>query len=224
MIERRGTPLLTPRLEHARGVRLIKPVDFERAKDGRDTRHQHYLADIISNLCYRRHGNKFPRGSHVSQLFEKGVYDLHDNRLDALLRATRELERDNRSAALLELASMNFHDTLSRRSAATLLLQRFAKMVRDDLAGDDFLLLARDIKTEDVSRIKPASTPAEQGIIQWFNTTEEFGYVRAATDRCFFGINAWKSATYPLQGQLVEFIRSRPGDGRKRATWIRALA
>lgn len=137
---------------YIRGVTLKYPKTRDWRNDGgpwwqpkwRNTRHQHYLADIVAGLCRETGANvqTFGEGG-LSKMFESGVYDVTNDRFLALLNAARARAKGDCPGALVELAKCDFGPKFEPESSGLLLLQQFEKMIHDDLTGEEFTLLAR---------------------------------------------------------------------------------
>ena len=218
--ERRGESILPAKLEHARGVTLTY-VDRPRWEL---TQHQHYVADIVANSCFTT-GQKFLPNSNIAKIFERGIYDKSDARLNSLLRAARALSADDRSGAILEVANIDFGLLFAKRSTATLLLQRLAGELRENLRSEDLLLVARGIEPRELLQPHPASSQVQHGTVISIKPDDGYGYIRpkVGDENVYFRIGAWQSATFPSLHERVDFESFRGPDGKLRASWVRSL-
>lgn len=250
VLARRCKALPDIRLKHARAVtlaypefRLVAPDDPDgshavllnkkneklepeingQRPNWKNTRHQHYLADIVAGLCRNYRGNFLPN-SNIATIFEKGVYDRRDNRLNSLLNVVRLLEVHDHSGALLELADCDFDLEVDERSAVALLLQRLAKVISKDLTGDELLSVAQEIGTEEPALERQRASRIERGTISQY-VEGKSGFIRPEQggDKLYFVHTKWRSEGEPSIGQAVEFVRASQ-DGRVWARWVRLPA
>jgi cold shock CspA family protein len=183
------------------------------------------VADLVANLC-RRYGRRFPQRGNIHQLFRFGVYDVLDARMASLLRGVRALEVEDRSGAFQEIANVDLSNPFAKNSVAILMLKRLAKAIHEDLTGEDVALLAHESMLSKTPSAPAAPEPTEIGTVVRFYPKDGFGVIRAEASSMNyrFHVSAWKSATYPSDGETVEFIVSRTNDQSHSASWVRALA
>jgi hypothetical protein len=193
------------------------------------TRHQHYVADLVAGACYR-YGRGERDAANVlntppwSHLFRRGTYDLLDRPLRALMQAARLLSREELEGALLELVTLDWRALPEAHSSVPLIAGKLAQAVRETMCGAEFARLAALIGGANLTQHGPGSEVKRKGVIKSLDLWGGFGYIRDRSRTDYrFDVRAWASATEPVIGEPVEFLPSKPPNGRNRATWVKSL-
>jgi hypothetical protein len=227
VLARRHPVPLGIQIEHARGVTLFYPqysdrngklrVEHSRPK-WKETRHQHYLADVIANYCYNDDGK--PKVDAFKKLFDNGMYDKKDRRLGAFMLAARMIARGEIADALLAMKDSRTGNPLSATSCAAILFRNIAKTVKESLNGNDFLQLVAGLHQE--KQIAPQHTSFEEGSIVAFDQGTYTGTLACDGITLPFKLQAWRSATFPTLGEVVKFKRSQALNGKPTAVSVRS--
>jgi hypothetical protein len=201
------------------------PVFEMREPKWQNTRHQHYMADIIAGECRTSGARAMQSAKPWSELFKAGMYDTHDASLKALLTATRLILRGEVASALLELKNYNWDKQLSKRSASLLLCKRIADIISNELNGSDFVLFAEELnESGDAISTAAASSPLSYGEIAWLHPDGTYGWINSDSGgRCKFNSRDWISATDFTQGERVKFESYTRQDGTLKTKWVSAL-
>ena len=228
VLARRHPVLVGIKIEHARGVTLFYP-EYEKRQDGSrylgrrfpkwmPTRHQHYLADLIANECFR-FGEK---AKSLEPLFANGMYDKKDRTLGTFMLAARFIARGHIAEALLAIKDLRIRNPLPSTSCEAIIFQNIARVVKDNLTGSDFLKLVAGLHEE--KQLKPARAPLEEGKIIAFDENTYTGVICGKDGAALpFKLQSWASATFPTLGQGVKFKRSASQSGNPAAVNVQSV-
>jgi hypothetical protein len=208
--------------EHMRGVVLHYPEKGGRGRTSpkwANTRHQHYLADIVARGA-RRFGSRLQH--KWSELFARGMYNVFDARLVALTESVRAISRGDLSAAVLELQSFDCCSPIPKTSSSWLVIKRLRKALLQGFSGSDFINTSVQIGRQ--RAVAQREAEGEIGSVKFYDAANRFGYIWAQGRDCKFSWGDWRSATQPRKGESVRFVRiSRPELSADRVEWVRSL-
>jgi hypothetical protein len=219
-IKKRRDDNLVVHAEHTRGVVLHYPK-----KGGRQspkwpkTRHQHYLADIVARCAFRSRSDLQRRWR---ALFDRGSYNVLDDRFVALIKSARAISRGELSGAVLELQKFDFGAPIPKTSSSWIVLKRVRRSLLKVFSGADFITTSVEIGRQHDSA-QPAAE-GDIGSVKFYDVDGQFGYIRTEDRDCRFVWGDWGSATPPRRGESVRFLRkSRPDLSADRVHWVHSL-
>ncbi len=221
-IKKRREDKLVAKSEHIRGVVLHYP---EKGGGGRtspkwpNTRHQHYLADIVARGA-RQFGSQLEW--KWSGLFKRGIYNIFDDRLVALTNSARAISRGETSAAVLELQNFDFAAAIPRKSSSWIVINRLRRALLHAFSGMDFIATSVELGRQ--RAVAQLEAEGDVGSVKFYDIERQFGYIGTDSRDCKFGWRDWRSATQPRRGESVRFVRiTRPDLTADRVEWVQSL-
>jgi len=221
-ISKRREDKLIVKNEHIRGVVLYYPRkegQWRKSPKWVNTRHQHYVADIIARTAHKR-GSQLQ--TEWSGLFQRGMYNVLDDRFVAITNCARAISRGELSAGLLELQNFDFNAAIPKTSTMWIVIKRLRNALLQGFSGADFIITSDQFGLQRI--VAQSELEGETGVVKFYSVADRYGHIRAQGKDCKFSWGDWRSATQPNQGESVRFVRiRRPEHPLDRVEWVRSL-